>query len=148
MHMTQRTRQQGITLMELLTVMVIVGILSAIAIPSYTRYLLRTKRTDATVALTGFAQALERCFTRLNTYNLAGCGLAVPSVQNHDYTVTVDAANAATTPPSPGTTTFTLTATPTGGQAQDTKCGALSITDAGVQSVSGTGPAAECWAGR
>jgi type IV pilus assembly protein PilE len=148
MHMTQRTRQQGITLMELLTVMVIVGILSAIAIPSYTRYMMRTKRTDATVALTGFAQALERCFTRLQTYNLAGCQLGVPAIQNNDYTVTIDAPNAATTPPSPGTTTFRITATPTGGQAQDTKCGALSLTDAGVQSVSGTGPPSECWAGR
>ena len=148
MHMTQRARQQGITLMELLTVLVIVGLLSAIAIPSYTAYMLRTKRTDATVALTGFGQALERCFTRLSTYNLAACGLVVPPILNNDYTVTIDTANAATTPPSPGTTTYTIQAAPKGAQAKDTKCGTLSLTDAGVQGISGTGPASECWSGR
>ena len=40
-------RQQGVTLIELVVVMIIVGILTAIAVPSYRNYVLRSQRSDA-----------------------------------------------------------------------------------------------------
>ncbi len=68
-------KQRGVTLIELITVMVIVSILAAIAIPGYRQQMLRTNRTNAKTALTQTAQNLERCFTRTNTY--VGC-VALP----------------------------------------------------------------------
>ena len=69
-------KQRGMSLMELLVVMVIVGIISAIAIPGYRQYAMRTHRTDAKVALTSRAAGLERCFTRYPAYNSPDCTAA------------------------------------------------------------------------
>ena len=46
-----RPTQNGVTLIELLTVIVVLGILASIAVPSYRNYLLRAQRTEATTAL-------------------------------------------------------------------------------------------------
>src|SRR5262245_52224506 len=77
MSVVMNRRQAGVTLIELLTVMVVVGILSAIAIPSYRGYVLRSNRSEAKVQLMSLAGALEKCYTRFNAYdNGAGdCGI-------------------------------------------------------------------------
>ena len=53
------TNQRGITLIELLSVIVIVGILAAIAIPMYTNHMLRARRADAKTALEQLRAAQE-----------------------------------------------------------------------------------------
>jgi type IV pilus assembly protein PilE len=60
--------EAGVTLMELMIVVVIVGILAAIAYPSYTRFVMQTNRTDATKTMQLFAQSMERCYSVNFTY--------------------------------------------------------------------------------
>src|SRR6185369_10407130 len=70
-------RQRGVTLMELMVVMVIIGILAAIAYPSYRAQVRRSNRTEARVALEQTAGALEKCYTRYMAYNdIANCPAA------------------------------------------------------------------------
>lgn len=61
-------RQQGFSLIELMIVVAIVGILAAIAIPSYNDSVKKSRRADAQGALQGLAQAMERSYTEKGTY--------------------------------------------------------------------------------
>ncbi len=128
-----KKRSAGFTLIELMITVVIIGILGAIAFPSYVNYVTEAKRSDGQIALMNAAQNLERCFTENNAYNHANCVFAATSPEGHYATTIVRAA-----------TTFTLTATPQASQT-DPLCANLSLTNTGIQGISGTGTVAECW---
>jgi type IV pilus assembly protein PilE len=133
-----RSKNRGVTLIELIIVIVIVGILAAIAIPGYRAYIIRANRSDAKAALLATAGALERCFTRFNSYAAAdGCAVAFPanSTENH-YVVTAPVQTAVA---------FSLSAAPQGGQAGDTGCGNFTLNSTNARNVSGTKPWRECW---
>lgn len=138
--------QRGVTLIELLIVVAIIGIIAAIAIPSYRRYVVRANRADAKTALLQTAQSLERCYTNSTpfAYDSVTCQASVgfPFTVPSGFYV-IDAAGGAPEPQR-----YTITATPQGTQAgEDTQCGAFSLNQAGVQTVSGTLSAQpqECW---
>lgn len=76
--MTFVKQSRGFTLIEMLVTVAIIGILVAIAYPSYQESIKKTRRSDAQGALTGLAGAMERHFTANNTYVGVAAG-AVPS---------------------------------------------------------------------
>lgn len=67
-------QQKGFTLIEMIVVVAIIGILAAIAIPSYQESMKKTRRVDAQSSLMGFAAALERHYSITNSYKGADGG--------------------------------------------------------------------------
>jgi len=143
-------QQHGVTLMELLIVVAIVSILSAIAYPSYTRYVVNTKRAAATSALIQVADRQQQFFMDNKRFaaDLTDLGYdADPYVIADDGTSTVAADGDAVysiTLSNVAATTYTATAAPLHGQlARDTGCGSLTLTQAGVKGKSGA--SSDCW---
>ena len=64
-HMTHRTqrKQRGFTLIELMVAIAIVGLLSAVALPSYKNYTLRSKWASNLADIVGLKNALKLCMT-------------------------------------------------------------------------------------
>jgi type IV pilus assembly protein PilE len=135
-------KKNGFTLIELMIAVAIVGILAAIAIPSYTAYVKRANRTDATRTLSSIAQALERCYSQNFTY--AGCAAAASPVTSPQgyYTIVVNVVPAA--PPTPES--YNLTATPLAApQTQDTACATFTVDSTGKQTATPAGNTKTCW---
>lgn len=134
--------QSGVTLLELMIVVAVVGILAAIAYPSYREQVRRSNRTEAKVALEERAQAFEKCFTRTMAYDNPACdnAAAAANTPNGRYSVAAIAASRTAT-------TFTLQATPLGGQATDLECLNFTLNETGVRAVSGSASVTpeRCW---
>jgi type IV pilus assembly protein PilE len=131
---------RGVTLIELMVVVVILGILVAIAYPGYQSQIQKTRRSDGQAALLNAAQALERCFTRWNVYNNAGCTMATNLVGG----VTSPEGWYVVTDTAPAANGFALAATPQGAQGGDTQCAILRLNSVGTRSATGTVPE-NCW---
>ena len=131
--------QAGVTLIELMVVVAVVGILSAIAFPSYRKYVQQTNRTDAVRSLTLNAQMLQRCYSQYFAFNNANCPALPVLSANGNYTLAAPTLTA---------TTYTLTAVPVGVQANDTTCASFSLDQTGAQTAldSGNNPQnLVCW---
>ncbi len=59
---------QGFTLIEVMVTVIIVAILATVALPYYTGYLIKVRRTDAKIALVGLAQAQQTFYTDWRSY--------------------------------------------------------------------------------
>ena len=138
-------RVAGMTLVELLTVIVVVAILASIAVASYRRYLIRANRSEGRNQLLRIEAAEEKYFVQNDTYTIdvinpppAGLGFGSALTPSGYYTMTV-------APGASGTiaTSYVATATAQAGQTQDTAvCQVFSITDQGVRTpADSTG----CW---
>lgn len=133
----------GFTLVELMIVVLIVGIISVIAVPSYMDMIRSSNRADAKAVLNDVAHRLQRCFTTYSAYNSGDCAVAgsitggnsVDSEKSY-YTVTGVLAAAS----------FDLTALPVAGktQSKDSECLSLTLDEAGTRGATGSNTA-ECW---
>ncbi|WP_042422500.1 type IV pilin protein [Comamonas granuli] len=133
--------QGGFTLIELMIVVAVVGILSAIAYPSYAEYIRRGHRAEARAGLLQAQQWLERAATATGNYPAsAAFPAALKKVPNDRYDISY-------APSGTPVASFTLTATPKGAQTGD-KCGNYTLTNSGLRGAKGvtTGDiVAECW---
>jgi type IV pilus assembly protein PilE len=135
---------KGVTLIELMIVIVVVAILGSIAVPSYRSFVLRSHRVEAKTALLALAAAQEKFYLQNNTYATnsllttappSGLGLAA-TTENGWYTVAIaNGANAAG---------FSATATATGTQTADGDCASFTINQLGVKTATGDKPTV-CW---
>lgn len=131
---------KGFTLIELLIVVVVVGIITAIAIPSYINSTRKAHRADAEQALTQLSQFMERNYTLAGRYDKdsTGANIALP-YSNSPQQGTTFYTLAISTSPAVTQTAYVLVATPVGGQAKDT-CGTLTLSNTGVKT-----PTTGCW---
>lgn len=70
--------QQGFTLIELMVVVAIIGVLVAVALPSYKDYVIRGAITDGMTALTNTRADMERYFQDFRTYQAVSAASATP----------------------------------------------------------------------
>ena len=144
-------RQRGVTLIELMIVIVILGLIAGYAYPSYMRYVVDTKRTAATSILLQVADRQQQFFmdnkrfandlTNLgfaaNPLVIADDGRTMAGAGNSDSTYSVALSNVTAT-------TYTITAAPLNGQAaRDAECGSLTLNQSLMKGSSGGG--SDCW---
>lgn len=137
---------KGFTLIEIMIVVAIVGILAALAWPSYQQSVIRSNRTEATTELMDLAQRLQKCYTTFGRYNAppapnqcaAFNSLAAPGYLTRGrgfYRITVIAGNTNNL-----RTSYVLRARAVlAPQTNDRGCNELTLSNTGAR-----GPA-ECW---
>lgn len=144
------TKQKGVTLLELMVVVVIIGIIAAIAYPSYTQFIVKSKRATSSSVLLQVADRQQQFFmdnkqyaTKLSTLGFAADEYMInddgtmvsASDSRRTYKITLSGATA---------TTFTVEAIPQLVQAsRDTDCGTMTLSSAGAKGQSGSGD--NCW---
>jgi type IV pilus assembly protein PilE len=150
--MKNRRSVAGFTLTELLIVVAIIGVLSAVAVPAYTNNIQRSHRADMKAALLEAGQWMERNYSLTQSYMLQGNGAAINNaalaaqvfghvprdvpVAEARYLITFSVA--------PTANAYTLQAIPQGPQASD-KCGTLRVNHRMDRTVTGGESKAVCW---
>lgn len=139
---------RGFSLVEMLVAVAVAGILMAAALPAYSDYVLRSRRSDAANALAQVQMAQERWRGNNTSYapSLAALGLPATSPQGH-YTVAVTASSASG---------YAATATASSSQqAADSACrliglamagGNISYTSSNADGVADSAGSNRCWA--
>ena len=131
-----RRRPAGFTLIEMLIAFVILAIVLALALPSYTSVLRRGNRADVKAIMMETAQFMERYYTTNKTY-LAASPLSAVSPKGSSGTAVKYNISWSVTPTA---SLYTLQAVPANSQASDT-CGTLTLSNTGAQGAATT----NCW---
>lgn len=130
------TSTRGFTLIELMITVAIVGILAAIAYPSYQNYVLRSHRSEGMALLSEAAARMERYYAQNGTYSTAtlkGLGLTSDAdaktldSSNRYYSLSLGV---------PTATTYNLSVAPQNAQTRDS-CGTLTLDSTGLRGAAG-----------
>jgi type IV pilus assembly protein PilE len=131
--MVNRFKPRGFTLIEMMIVVAIVGILAAVALPSYRNHIIRAARVQAQTELLELAGLQEKIFLNSNSYTSSvttpyngttagGLGRTSGLTKDGRYSLSLDIAEPAQT--------FVLTAAPVSGSPQQDD-GSLSVSESG-----------------
>ncbi len=135
--MPLRRNMRGITLIELMMVVVIISILAAIAFPNYQEFSARAKRNEAKAALLQIATNQERFYLNNNTFTLDMTALGFSAdpftTDTGSYVIDVTSADA---------TNYSATATYLLGGSEAAKCLTFTVDGRGAKT---SGPEGDCW---
>ncbi len=154
-----KRQQQGFTLIEIMIVVAIIGIISAVAYPSYMAQVQKSKRSDAQVGLQQLAQRQEAYFSRTYSYASTLQQLGYGNVASIDSPEDMYSHSISSTSPAAcdGTatascTSFTVSAVPKAGtsQASDADCATFTLDNVGRKSAESndsppTATTETCW---
>ncbi|MBB2777076.1 UNVERIFIED_ORG: type IV pilus assembly protein PilE [Comamonas terrigena] len=127
-------KSKGFTLIELMVAVAVVGILAAVAYPSYMEHVRKTRRVETQTLMMDVVTRQQQRMLDVRSYatTLSDLGVTVPAQVSSAYTLTLTLSAAGAVPG------FTLTAAPQGAQTRES-CGTLSVTNRAVKSP------AQCW---
>jgi type IV pilus assembly protein PilE len=139
--------RHGFTLLEMLITLAVIGILSALAYPSYRDHVLRARRSEAFGTLSAVAQAQDRWRAKHTEYasSLADLGIDATSKPGRYYLIEIQPHE------SLNHTHFTAIARATGTQRADTRCALLRLGQHGKQQIRtasdhlGNDTSQHCW---
>jgi type IV pilus assembly protein PilE len=134
-------RRKGFTLIELMIVVAIIAILSAVAYPSYTEHVKRGDRASARAALVEAQQFMERYYAANSRYSSAADGTGSPALPARLQAVPTESPKYDLAVSAVSLNSYTLTATPRGVD----RCVNLTLTSTGVKGTSSGLPVNDCW---
>ncbi len=139
-------QSKGFTLVELMMVVAVLAIVAAVAYPSYTKTVQKSRRTDARTALQEAAARQERIYAETNTYTKTVAKLVTAadgkSSPEGYYVITAEVSCTRDVNGAPYSSCFDLTATAVGQQAVDTECATFTLSHTGAKGSTGGG---DCW---
>ena len=147
-----KKNNSGFTLIEIMIGIAIVGILAAIAVPSYLKIVARSNRAAAQAQLLQAAQYMQRFYAANDSYLSDRTGnktvdqVMPASLQSAPQGGTVSLYQLDWVNNAPSQSTFTLAMVPVAGQSMaNDPCGSFTITQTGLKGVTGSWTVAQCW---
>ena len=140
----------GFTLIEILIVMALIGIIAAIAIPSYSNGVMKSKRQIGKAELMKVISRQEQFFVNNKSYatDLTNLGYSTNPyfIDDQGNEIAAGTSIYQVSLIAPTATGFSVRVTPQNAQTSDTQCASMEITSTGQKSiVGGAGTVATCW---